>query len=149
VGSLAVPPAGNVYVDAQCVIYTVDNHPVYAPALAPLWLAVKTGPVRAVSSELTVMESLVGPYKAGDAAREADFETFFQLPGLLLAPVTQPTLRRAARLRAALTRLRTPDAIHAATAIELGVALFVTNDAGFRGVPGLPVAVLRDVLAGP
>jgi predicted nucleic acid-binding protein len=52
-------------------------------------------------------------------------------------------------LRAGLTRLRTPDAIHAATALELGVALFVTNDFGFRGVPDLPAAVLADVLAAP
>jgi predicted nucleic acid-binding protein len=43
--------------------------------------------------------------------------------------------------------LKTPDAIHAATALAAGCVLFVTNDAGFRCVPGLPVAVLSEVAA--
>jgi predicted nucleic acid-binding protein len=45
--------------------------------------------------------------------------------------------------------LSTPDAIHDATALLYGCALFVTNDFGFRHVPGLPLAVLDDILAAP
>jgi predicted nucleic acid-binding protein len=138
-----------VYVEAPCAIYTVERHTIYAPPLNPLWLAVQAGQVRAVTSELTILECLVGPLKAGDIMREAEFEKFFRQPGVRLIPITEPILRRAARLRAAIPKLRTPDAIHAATALELGAALFVTNDRGFRGVPGLPAAVLADVLAAP
>jgi len=54
-------------------------------------------------------------------------------------------LERAAQLRAA-TNLKTPDAIHAATALEHGCTLFVTNDSTFRRVPGLPVTILADLL---
>ena len=63
--------------------------------------------------------------------------------------MSQDVLRRAAQLRATITRLRTPDAVHAATALEVGAALFVTNDYDFRGVPGLPVTVLQDLLPPP
>ena len=45
--------------------------------------------------------------------------------------------------------LKTPDAIHAATALLAGCALFVTNDRGFKRVPGLRLAVLDDVLVAP
>jgi hypothetical protein len=58
---------------------------------------------------------------------------------------TQPILREAARLRAA-TSLKTPDALHAATAMSTGCVLFVTNDVGFHGVTGLPLVVLDDLL---
>ena len=51
----------------------------------------------------------------------------------------------AARLRAT-TKLRTLGAIQAATAILAGCTLFVTNDFGFRAVPGLPVVILDDLL---
>ena len=51
----------------------------------------------------------------------------------------------AARLRAE-TGLKTPDALHAATALRAGCALFITNDADFRRVPGLPIIVLDDLL---
>jgi predicted nucleic acid-binding protein len=62
-----------------------------------------------------------------------------------LLPITQPILRQAAQLRAT-TKLRTPDALHAATALDAGCALFVTNDVGFRGVTGLPLVILDDLL---
>ncbi|MXX20157.1 MAG: type II toxin-antitoxin system VapC family toxin [Gemmatimonadetes bacterium] len=39
----------------------------------------------------------------------------------------------------------TPDAIHAATALQASRALFVTKDTDFRRVEGLPIAVLDDL----
>ena len=62
------------------------------------------------------------------------------------APITQDVLREAARLRALIPGLKTPDAIHAATALVHGCALFVTSDVGFRRVPGLTLAILDDIL---
>ena len=65
----------------------------------------------------------------------------------LVVEVRRDILREAARLRALIPGLRTPDAIHAATSAQHGCALFVSNDAGFRRVPALPLAILDDVLA--
>lgn len=148
-GSLALPVGGRVYADAQSIIYTVERRSPWLPVLDPLWLAVQAGTVRAATSALSILECLVIPYRRSDTALVTRFEGMFSDPGVDVEPITEAILRRAARLRAAIPKLRTPDAIHAATALELGVALFVTNDLGFRGVSGLPVAVLADVLAAP
>jgi predicted nucleic acid-binding protein len=147
-GSLILPTAGLVYVDANAVIYSVEKHPVYGPLLEPVWQAARPGGVEVVSSELVLLETLVGPLKAGDSALATAYELLFQQPGTRLLPVTRPVLREAARLRAALPALRTPDALHAATALLSGCSAFVTNDPGFRRVPGLSVTVLKD-LTGP
>jgi predicted nucleic acid-binding protein len=144
-GPLTLPAAGVVYADAQVCIYSVEQHPIYAPLLRPLWQAVQNGALEVVSSDLTLMETLVGPLKRGDTGLAATYEQFFQQPGIRLLPVTQAVLREAARLRAT-TRLRTPDAIHAATAALAGCALFLTNDAAFRGMVNLPLAVLQDAI---
>ena len=144
-GSLALPASGNVYVDAQVFIYTVERHALYSPLVDPLWQAVQAGTLEVVGSELTLMESLVGPIKKSDLTLAAAFERFFQQAGIRLLPIAQPILREAARLRAT-TKLRTPDAIQAATAISAGSVLFVTNDFGFRGFAGLPVVILDDLL---
>jgi predicted nucleic acid-binding protein len=40
-----------------------------------------------------------------------------------------------------------PDAIHAATALTKGNITLVTNDPGFKRVPGLSVVVLREILS--
>lgn len=92
------------------------------------------------------MEVLVKPLKTRDTAVIAAYEQSLAGTDLQLLPITQSILRGAAQLRAA-TRLRTPDAIHAVTAQQMGCMLFVTNDTGFRGVPGLPVVILDDVRA--
>jgi predicted nucleic acid-binding protein len=145
VGALTVPAAGLVYLDANSVIYSVEKHQVYWPLLQPIWVAISTTLVEVVSSDLVLMESLVGPFKSGDAALAAAYENLFKQPKTRLLPITHAVLREAAHLRAT-TRLKTPDAIHAATARQAGCTLFVTNDAAFRGLAGLPVAILDDYL---
>lgn len=64
-GRLVLPVGGEVYVDAQVPIYTADVHPTYAPVLRPLWDAGVAGTLQIVSSELTLMETLVGPLRSG------------------------------------------------------------------------------------
>jgi predicted nucleic acid-binding protein len=142
-----IPTSGLVCVDANVVIYTVEKHPRYGPALRPLWTAVSAGQAQIVVSELILLESLVGPYRTTDQKLEADYETFFQLPGINLVPVSATILRGAARLRSQFARMRSPDAIHAATALSHATGNFLTNDFGFRNVPGLKVVVLDDVLS--
>jgi predicted nucleic acid-binding protein len=145
VGSLSIPPAGLVYLDTNPIIYSVEKHPAYWPLLEPLWQAAKGKAIEIVSSELTLMEVLIGPLKAADTALANAYEQLFQQAQTRLLPITQPILREAAQLRAT-TKLRTPDALHAATAQHAGCVLFVTNDAGFRGVAGLALVMLDDLL---
>lgn len=113
--------------------------------LAPLWLIAQTGTIEIVTSELTLMEALVGPLKTGNTVLERAFEQALLGTGIRLLPITQSILREAARLRA-MTRLRTPDALHATPARQVACALFVTNDVAFRTVPALPVVILDDLL---
>ena len=69
-GSLSLPPSGIVYVDTAPVIYSVEKHADYWELLRPLWEASKTGRIEVVSSELTLLETLVGPLKQGDSELE-------------------------------------------------------------------------------
>lgn len=148
-GLLTLPAFGSVYVDAQIAIYTRDVHPIYAAVCKPLWESVAAGTTQAVSSELILMETLVRPLRNGDVAAQSDREALWQQANTLLLPITQDILREAARLRAIIPSLKTPDAIHAATALFAGCTLFVTNDLGFKRVPGLTLAILSEVLAVP
>jgi predicted nucleic acid-binding protein len=146
VGALTLPASGLVYADAQITIYSADAHPVYAPACRPLW---QSTAITVVTSELTLLEVLVGPLRHGDAALAARRENLWRQPNTRMLPVTPDVLREAARLRAAHGGLKTPDAIHAATALLHSCVLFVTNDAGSKRVPGLPLVLLDEVIAAP
>jgi len=55
-----------------------------------------------------------------------------------IVPMTAPIASLAARLRVRY-RLRLPDAIQLATALDIGAAALVTHDRDFSAVQGLPV----------
>src|SRR5260370_1433234 len=143
-GALTLPPGGAVYVDANAVIYAVEKIEPYRSLLEPLWLAAQAGHLRIITSELTWLETLTKPLREGSTPLEALFRAFLTAREVRLIPATLSLWEDAARLRA--LGLKTPDALHAATALAAGCGLFVTNDSGFRRVPGLPVAVLSEVL---
>jgi predicted nucleic acid-binding protein len=145
VGALTLPASGLVYVDANPIIYSVEKHPDYGPLLQPLWQAAKARTIEVVCSELALMEVLVAPLKNADLGLQQAYEQALLGTELRLLPITQSVLREAARLRAT-TNLKPPDALHAATAQNASCKLFVTNDVDFRGVPGLTVVILDDLL---
>lgn len=52
-GTIAIPPDGVVYVDANAVIYAVERIEPYRTLLEPLWQAAYDGQISLASSELT------------------------------------------------------------------------------------------------
>src|SRR5262249_10392404 len=146
-GQLALPPSGAVYVDTNVVIYLVERIEPYLSASAPLWDALEAGTQTVVTSQLTLLEVLVKPLREGNAVVADLFRNILlSTAGLSCLPITRGILATAPQVRAQYN-LKTPDAIHAATALDARSALFVTNDAAFRRVPGLNVAVLAEVTA--
>lgn len=97
-GSVAMPTTGLVGMDANVVIYSVEKHPRYSPALRDLWLAVSAGQLQVVVSELALLETLVAPYRNNDQQLATDIEDFLVLPGITLAPISHSILRQAARI---------------------------------------------------
>ena len=62
-----------------------------------------------------------------------------------LIPATLAIWEDAARIRAT-TGLKTPDALHAPSALQADCALFLKNDSDYRRVQGLPITVLDDLV---
>lgn len=145
-GQLALPPAGLVYLDTDALIYSVEKIVPYAALLQPLWDAAAQRTFQVVSSDLALLEALVKPHQLGDTVLVQlyrDLLTASQETRLI--PISRAVIEAAARLRAT-TGIKTPDAIHAASALGEGVALFVSNDPVYRRIPGLPVTILDDLL---
>jgi hypothetical protein len=92
-GSLTVPAAGLVYLNATSIIYSVEKHPLDWPLLQPLWQAAKGKTIEIVSSDLTLMEILTGPLKVGDAALVTAYEQLFQQAQPRFLPITRAVLR--------------------------------------------------------
>jgi predicted nucleic acid-binding protein len=142
---MTLPTTGVVYIDTNPIIYSMEKHADYWGLMRPLWAAATARTVQLVASELLVLETLVGPLKAKNEPLLKDYERLFASADIHICPVSSRVLRLASELRAD-TGIKTPDAIHAATAMLENCGAFLTNDGGFGRVPKLPVVLLRECI---
>ena len=117
-----------VGLDTALFIYYIEDHPQWAARVAPIFEGFDRGDLQAFTSELTLLETLVLPYRVGDQALTRAYEHLLtRSRGLTLVPIDRQALRSAALLRARLST-RTPDALQLAAALENRCHAFITND---------------------
>jgi predicted nucleic acid-binding protein len=134
--------AGPIGIDTAIVIYFIEEDARYLSVIAPLFDAADRGRCELVASALTLIEVLVVPYRAGNAALAERYEALLtRSRGVRMVELTRDILRLAAQLRAA-TGTATPDALQLAAALRAGCSAFVTNDRRLPAVPGLRIAQL-------
>jgi len=144
-GRLTFPLSAKVYLDTSPVIYSVEKHADYWRILISLWQSLKSGEIEVVTSELTLLETLVQPIRQNNQILISAYETVLTKTEIELFSITLDILRESANLRAA-ENLKTPDAIHATTATASSCQYLLTNDAAFKRVQSLNVVVLSDLL---
>jgi predicted nucleic acid-binding protein len=125
-----------VLVDTAPWIYLLEDHPEFAPRFAGLFEAAAQSQLRLALTPITLAEVLTGPFKAGQTALAKRYET--ALAQYTLVPMSAEVASLAAQLRVQY-RLKLPDAIQLASALDMGAAALVTHDRDFTAVEGLPI----------
>ena len=131
-----------IALDTSVFIYQLEANARYLPLTDHIFSWLERPDSNAVTSTVTMTELLVQPYRDADDQRVDEFfgllSTFPNLdwiaPNLEIADL-------AARFRA-LHRLRTPDALQAATAANSRAMGLITNDPVFARVPAFETLVL-------
>jgi len=126
---------------------TKEPSPCVKALKEDLFLPLEKGEFYGVTSVLTIAELLVRPkaLQREDVAEEYTL-LLSTYPNLEIVPFTLTLAASCAEIRAGY-KLRTPDAIQAATALEKKATLFLTNDAGFPSRIGqMTIRVLSDFL---
>jgi predicted nucleic acid-binding protein len=142
----AIPaPHAVVLIDTAIWIHHFERHTLFGSAAGKIIEDLEAGKFRGVVSELTLLELTVRPLQRGRQDVADEYELLLDhFPNLELAPVTREILLLAAGLRAR-HRLRTPDAIQVATAIQSGATLAITNDDAWRALPVIETVILSDL----
>ena len=130
-----------VLLDTNVVIYAVENPPSFGPRANAHLKTLRSAGHDFMISDLTRMECLVGPLRAGNTLLESDFRTFFTAAGMQVVPVSPAVCDRAALIRAT-TRFKPMDSLQLAAAVEHGANVFLTNDTRLSAFTGITVEVL-------
>lgn len=145
-GLMADIGPGPLGLDTAIFIYVIEEHPQFLPLIEPIFAAIDAGSIEGVISSLTLLETLVAPYRAGNASLAERYEALLtRSRGIRLVDLHRPILRAAAQLRARV-RVRTPDALQLAAALAANCAVYLTNDRDLPPIPGLRILQLRDYL---
>ena len=128
----AIPDGKSVLLDTVALIYFLESHQRYGPLAESSLKRIEKGQIRGIISSLVFAELLVPLYRADDKAAASGLVSRLSgFANLAIHDLDAKASATAARLRAEYG-LRTPDAIHAATALRTGADGILTNDRQLR-----------------
>ena len=132
-----LPGRGRVTVDTAPIVYMLEDHPELAPRYAAFFERAQASHYELTISTITLAEVLTGPMRAGNETLARRYRDALTKPPVWrVVDVTAAIAERAARIRSR-SRLRLPDAIQMATALETSSVALVTRDRDFAGLEAL------------
>jgi len=141
----ALRPVQRLYIETAPLIYYVEAHPTYIERMDTVIKAIDDGAIKAYSSVITLTEVLSHPIKRGNQELERKYrDILVNGGGYQLMGINLPIAELAASLRARYN-LRTPDALHLASAIHYRSDAFLTNDMGIKRVTEITILILDEL----
>lgn len=133
-----------IALDTNIFVYAYQKSKPTAQDAIALLDKIKSVGIKCFISVLVFEEFLVQIYKRRLEKDINSYEDFLTIGGLItVADINRQIARMAAKLRAEYPSLRAPDALHLASAIEVGAKIFVTTDRRLpRKIGKLQVKVL-------
>ena len=141
----ALEAARRLYVDTAPLIYYFEVNAAYIERMDRVFELLASTPVATFSAVHILTEVMVKPLQEGNLELAEEYrDILVNGDTYTLVPVTLPIAESAAELRARYN-LRTPDALHVASAISSGCDALLTNYAGLKRVQELPILVLDEL----
>ncbi len=135
-----------IALDTNIFIYQLEANARYLALTDHIFSWLERPDCKAVTSTITMTELLVQPYRDSDEQRVDEFYGLLSTyPNLDWIAPNLEIADLAARIRA-LHRLRTPDALQAATAAHAHATALITNDPAFERVEAFETLVLDKLL---
>lgn len=145
-GLMSTIQGDRVYLDTNVWIYAVESYPAFIQELTDFFQQVDQNQYIAISSELSLAETLVKPIKDNDQGLQTAYKrAIVNRHNVFVVPILRELLIDAAQIRAE-TGLKLPDAIHAATAVQAQCNTFITNDTQLKKLSNLHVVLLSEVI---
>ncbi|MCC7484784.1 MAG: PIN domain-containing protein [Burkholderiales bacterium] len=125
-----------VLVDSAPIVYCLEANPRFAPRFQPLFDRQAAGEIVFAVTTLTIAEVLTGPLVAGREELARRYRAVME--SWQVIALDTDIAETAARFRASL-RLKLPDAIQLASAINVNADALATHDRDFSRVMALRI----------
>jgi len=143
--STALAGLQRVYIETAPFIYFVEEHQLYSKKMENVFNVVDRQSIEIITSVITLSETLAKPLKVGDSTVEQGYRRLLQqTQHVSLVSVNTAIADETAQLRARYN-LRTPDALHLATAMKTNCDVFLTNDLVYRRVQEIVILILGEL----
>ncbi|MBK8025077.1 MAG: type II toxin-antitoxin system VapC family toxin [Chloroflexi bacterium] len=143
--SAALAGVSRLGVETSPFIYFVEENPNYLDRVRYVFQQAASGRFMIVTSTISLTEVLVLPMQTGNSQYENAYRAMLMNSENVSTVAVSPAIAEQAAFLRAKYRLRTPDALHIATAIVSECEAILTNDLGLRRVTEIAVLVLDDL----
>lgn len=134
-----------VGLDSSIFIYLLEKHERFGPVAKKVLKEVESGKKEGILSAIGVIELLTGPKKSKDEKTVVEYRMLLEsFANLTIGGLHKYGIEMAAEFRA-VYGLRTPDAVHLATALDYGATAFYTNDKKLKKVKGIEIRLLSEI----
>lgn len=131
-----------VYLDSSPLIYYLEKNQRYFEQVARIFESFDAGDFIFITSTITLAEVFTFPHQ--EKKIQESYNYFFsESSPIIILPVGIEEAKAAADIRR-VYKLKTPDAIHLATASEYHADFFFTNDSDFTKIFHLPIVTLQN-----
>ena len=132
-------------IDSAPLIYLVEKHSTYFDQMLFIIQQIHKGSITAISSTLTIIEVLIHPIRQSNTHLINEYRDILENSKGFDLVSLQPTVAHIAADLRAKYNLKTPDAIHVASAIHMDCDAFLTNDEGIKRVTEIPILLLDEL----
>ncbi|MBI4438005.1 type II toxin-antitoxin system VapC family toxin [Candidatus Uhrbacteria bacterium] len=134
-----------IALDTSILIYLLEEHPTHAIKVHRLFERIEKGSFRGVFSIIGMIELLTGVKKKGRDDLAQDYKLLLShFPHFEIYSIDEDIVDIASKLRA-VYGIRTPDAIHLATAITKKCTIFISNDRALKKVKEIKVVSVNEL----
>ena len=129
--------------DTNLFIYYFEGHSRFGPFTKEVFNALAANDIRAVTSILSITETLSKKSLPDKVAYEIQ-KSLFEIPNLKIVDVDRIIAAEAARVRRKYG-FRLPDSIQLATALSAKAKAFITNDDRLKKFKELKIILLKSI----
>lgn len=133
-----------VGLDSMEFIYFLEDNPQFGALSEVIFELAERNKITVISSILVLIEVLTGYHRANDKTSEQEFKQMMkEFPNIEVYDLDNNLINKVVNLRTKYN-IKTPDAIHIATAIENKAEAFITNDKLLSKIKEIKIICLSD-----